>query len=128
MNEEALVRLLKSTSGRLRDELARFDTGTKWQRYLQVPDEAFADASSSSIARREALASALERFHKIAAAAQYRMIAELPAFRATQAVLTELISRSAQPGNETAPGTEDLPLPAPARPETERSLLRGITH
>ena len=65
MNEEALVRLLKSTSGRLHNELARFDTGAKWQRYLQVPGEAFADTSSSSIARREALQARWSDFTKL---------------------------------------------------------------
>lgn len=116
MDDEALFRLLHFNASQLQRELDRFNTGSEWQRYLHVSD-----------GQREELGDDLLRFRKIASNAEYGMISSLPAFRATEAVLTELASRANRPPNASRGKPEDLPLPPPARNETERSLLPGAT-
>jgi hypothetical protein len=120
LSDDRLLNLLISVGRRLRIELARFDTGERWQRYLRVPVESIADPSRASEERRDTLVATIERFGNVAADPQYAMIASLPSFRATQAILAELASRvetnRVAPGAQTsAPPAEELPPPDPTR-------------
>jgi hypothetical protein len=120
LSDERLLNLLITVGRQLRTELGRFDTGERWQRYLRVPVETVADPSRTPDERREALAATIERFGNIAADPQYSMIASLPSFRATQAILAEFATRveayRAAPGTRTlVPPIEELPPPDPAR-------------
>lgn len=123
MDDEDLLRLLRSTEGRLRDELGRFDTGARWQKYLRVSELDFADASVTPDDRREALAATVERFGRIASDPQYGMIAALPAFVATQAVMSEFLARLDRSANPAGAPAEELPPPDPSHGKMERSLL-----
>jgi hypothetical protein len=104
----------------LRIELGRFDTGERWQRYLRVPVETLADPSRTPDERRDTLVAAIERFGNIAADPQYPMIASLPLFKVTQAILAELASRAetsriAPDARTSGPPIEELPPPDPTR-------------
>jgi hypothetical protein len=112
MSEVELEQALRSIAARLHDRLARFDTGSTWQRYLRLPEEALAD---SPAAQRDVIANTLNRFYRVASDPQYPMIARLPAFAAMEAALTEALSRWEE-GAAPAGTVEDLPLPAPERP------------
>jgi hypothetical protein len=112
LNDDRLGRILRSAAARLHDDLDRFDTGDKWQRYLRVSNEG-----------PEGLANDLARFRRIESDSQFGMISELPAFRATRGVLSELASRSGRSPSVWGTKPEELPLPPPARPGAERSLL-----
>ncbi len=127
MRDESLWRLLQIDANRLRDELRRFDTAVRWQRYLRVPEAGLADSPASADERRVALEDAIERFGKTAADPQFAMIAQLPAFVATQMVLTELWARLGHP-IKAGGGVEDLPLPPPAQPGAESPLIPVPSH
>ena len=74
-----------------------------------------------------ALEDAIERFGQTAADPQFAMVAQLPAFVATQMVLTELRLRLDKPSN-TGGGVEELPLPPPVQPGAEGPLLPAPSH
>ena len=93
MGDEALWQSLRSTADRLYERLNRFDSGVSWQRYLRLPDEVLTDSSWDSDQRRNALTKLLGRFHYVATEPKYERIADLPAFIAMQAALTEMVSR-----------------------------------
>jgi hypothetical protein len=123
MDDEAVWRSLRNASLRLNQRLSRFDTGATWQRYLRLPDELVSGSAADADQRRAAAAELQERFGEVAANARYRKIADLPAFAAMQAVLTEMVSRP--PGASSASGAsaEELPPPARGREPNERSFL-----
>jgi hypothetical protein len=109
MNDEQLSQALRAIAQSLHNRLNRFDTGATWQRYLRLPEEAV--VSTPSDERTAAVATLLDRFHKIAAEPQYSMIARLPAFIAMEAALNEALSRPKNGPTGAATATEDLPLP-----------------
>lgn len=119
MGEESLWRLLQIDANWLHDELRRFDTALRWQQYLRVPEADRADSPVPIEERRVAFDDAIERFGTTAADPQFAMIAQLPAFTATQMVLTELRARLDKPTNAGGGQVEDLPLPPPAKPRTK---------
>lgn len=116
MDDAELGQALRSISARLHERLSRFDTGASWQRYLRLPETAFAYSSSE---RREALVKTLDRFDHVASDPQYSMVARLPALVAMQAALTEALSRLDKSPTAGDSPSEDLPLPAPDRPVRE---------
>jgi hypothetical protein len=120
MDDEQLDQALRSIAQSLHDRLNRFNTGDTWQRFLRLPDEIVNPATPHD-ERTAALTAHLDRFRKIAADPQYSMIAQLPAFVAMEAALSEALSRPET--NRSRPGvtTEDLPLPPPQSPtDTKR--------
>lgn len=123
LDDEALLRTLRSNADRLHEHLGRFDTGATWHRYLRLPEEVLADNSAGLTERREAAAKLLERFRHVTTERQYAMIAQLPAFAATEAALTELVSRLDQSPAASGTPSEELPMPQPDRPGNKRSLL-----
>jgi hypothetical protein len=129
MDADALRQSVRLAAERLHYRLNRFNTGYTWQRYLRVPDEVLADASSGDEQYQLAITNWLQRFRKISDEPQYRRIAELPEFVAMQALLSEAASRSIGSSSASAGRPEDLPPPTPPqnRPANERSLINEPT-
>jgi hypothetical protein len=119
LSDERLLNLLITVGRRLRIDLSRFDTGERWQRYLRVPVETIGDPSRSADERRDVLTTTIERFGNVAADPQYAMIASLPSFKASQAILAELATRTetsqSAPKTQSSPPIEELPPPDPSR-------------
>jgi hypothetical protein len=127
MNDEALWRTLRSTSAQLRDRLNNFDTGDTWQRYLRLPDQVIAGPDPNEPGAREAFAQLLQRFRDVSVELRYQKIADLPAFKSTQAALTEVVSRQRNPASLTGATSEELPVPQRRRVRGERSVLNEKT-
>ena len=123
MDDDALWRALRNASLRLNQRLSRFDTGATWQRYLRLPDELVTGSTADAEARRAAAATLQQRFAEVVANPQYQRIANLPAFAAMQAVLTEMNARPAGSGTATRASAEELPPPARNVKPNERSVV-----
>ena len=124
MGDETLRQSLRSTADRLYERLNRFDSGVSWQRYLRLPDEVLTDSLSDSDQRRNALTKLLGRFHYVATEPKYERIADLPAFIAMQAALTEMVSRLDASSAAGGLPDEELPTPDPNRSSRSRSFLK----
>ncbi len=123
MDDVALWQTLRLTADRLHERLGRFDTGASWQRYLRLPEEVLTESPAGSHERRDALTKLLERFRYVTTDRQYARIADLPAFAAMRAALTEVVSR---PDSSPAAGDvpdEELPMPPPDRSSRGRLFL-----
>jgi hypothetical protein len=123
MDEEALWQFLSSTANRLHERLSRFDTGASWQRYLRLPEEVLTDSSLNLHERRDALTELLRRYRYVVTEPRYERIANLPAFTAMQAALTEVVSRLDASPADASVSDEELPMPAPERSSRGSSLL-----
>ena len=124
MGDETLRQFLRSTADRLYVRLSRFNTGASWQTYLQLPEEVLTDSSWVSHHRRDALKELLGRFQYIASEPKYERIADLPAFIAMQAALTETVSRLDASSAAGGLPDEELPTPDPNRSSRSRSFLK----
>lgn len=113
--DERLRRQLFAAAGELDRSLEQFETGNTWQQYLEVaPGKSLAadqtgraPASSSTTA----LADVLARFESVRHNDDYRVIAAVPAFKATHDLLAAYLSRA---GASSTAGVEELPIPSPA--------------
>jgi hypothetical protein len=110
MDDETLRQTLRLNAARLDQSLGRFDTGATWQRYLRLPEDSLNESLIEPDKQNATLSKTRSRFRFVAANPDYTMIARLPAFRATQNALDEMVSRLE---NSAAPRSsgEELPLP-----------------
>ena len=124
MDDEALWQFLSSTANRLHERLGRFNTGASWQKYLRLTDEVLMGSSLNPHERRVALTELLSRFHYVATEPRYERIANLPAFIAMRAALTEVVSRLEASPAGGEPHDEELPMPVHERSNRSRSFLK----
>lgn len=125
--DERLVRQLSLSARNLHRSLAGLSTGTKWQRYLTLPDDIMAAADRPpAIAKerpginRDALAGVLERFELVSRNPEYRGIAALPAFQVTHERLTALLHLPSEAEEEAPPPIPKGALPPPPEPNGGR--------
>ena len=104
----------------LRAQLARFDTGETWLRYLALPiaddGQTPLDALQTPEAK-EQLSEGLERFDRVASDPEFQVIAQLSSFGRTRYALrsfTRWLDQQSAPTESTAPLVgEEIPTPAP---------------
>ena len=82
-------------AAKLDADVARFNTGATWQRYLRLPDDAFPPPTSDGrvMLGFGSITATLARFDSVAANPQYAMISRLPSFVAAQQALREVVAR-----------------------------------
>ena len=115
--EERLRRQLSTSAKELHNSLDRISTGRGWQKYLALPEGMAAsqgsDRPSAASFDLEALAAALDRFDSVSQDDEYRMIADLPAFRSTHQRLAAYLALRRDPAAGALPSAEELPVPRP---------------
>ena len=116
MDDSALLNAVVGLAAQLDVDLERFDTGSTWQNYLRLPEDALPPANDDG---RVALGVAsleetLKRFELTEANPRYVQISGLPSFASMHAALAELVGRLS-----TAPSTE---FEAPATAAAEQGV------
>jgi hypothetical protein len=113
--DERLRRQLFVAANELDRSLEQFKTGTTWQQFLEVaPGKTLsADETNQAPPALDAsdLARLLIRFDSVEQNDDYRVIAAVPAFKATHNLLAAYLS---QPRVSSPAGIEELPTPGPA--------------
>jgi hypothetical protein len=131
MDDSALLNAIVALAAQLDVDLDRFDTGSTWQNYLRLPENALPPASedgrvSLGIA---SLAETLKRFELTEANPRYVQISGLPSFASMHAALAELVSRvSSAPSTEfEAPATATVEQGVTTPPVPTPPALSNIT-
>jgi hypothetical protein len=136
MDDSALLNAVVSLHAQLDADLDRFDTGSTWQNYLRLPEDALPPASEDGrVALGVAsLAETLKRFELTEANPRYVQISGLPSFASMHAALVELVGRvSSAPGAELdapasvaeQPGVRPPPEPTPPALSNITASARG---
>lgn len=104
----------------LRAQLARFDTGETWLRYLALPIADEGNTPLEALQTPEAkqqLSEGLERFDRVATNPEFQVIARLSSFGRTRYSLrsfTRWLDQQSVTAEPTVPlGGEEIPTPAP---------------
>ena len=96
--------------------LEKFKTGAGWQHHLMLPAELFLDPveADKNPPDPEAMRKALQRFDEVAKNRDYRVVNELPAFKATHDSLARYLGRAEPSGTITAKGNAPAPPADPS--------------
>jgi hypothetical protein len=103
MDDSALLNAIVGLAAQLDADLDRFDTGSTWQNYLRLPEDALPPAGDDGRVSLgvASLAETLQRFELTEANPRYVQISGLPSFASMHSALAELVSRVS-----SAPSTE----------------------
>ena len=142
LDDGTLLNAVLHVTGRLDADLARFNTGAGWRKYLRLPADALPPPSAEGQVELgfASITTTLERLDSVAANPDYTMISRLPSFVASRAALSEVVVRfspdagangtvDAVRAADPVSGHEELPTPPPslAAPANsaadERSIL-----
>jgi hypothetical protein len=95
-----LRRVIENGVSMLQQDLNRFDTGDQWRTFLRI------DQTQNTVAEDrqgppaqstvDALTPVLDRYQRIATESEYRIIADLPGFQFTHAVLDDYLEPASQ--------------------------------
>ena len=124
MNDSDLLNAVVGLRAQLDADLQRFDTGSTWQNYLGLPEDALPPAGNDGRVTLgvASLSETLKRFELTEANPRFVQISGLPSFAAMQAALDELVSRiGSAPAGAAAPAavaasTGATPPPVPTPP------------